>query len=629
MRKFRRVFLCLMAVVILILLCSCSAKSDETDETAAAMDFNGYTVVRSDTSDKAVTDAALLVRRALSDAGYEVSIATDYDTRNAVPDNAREILVGITNRAASSDAADMLGEYDFRISRAGDFIVIAGGSDSAVSRAAQYFAGELDNIISDGCPEGYEYMSVFEKTDNSALIPAIKPDSEVTLVACAEGGAEVTPDWAASLIMTEVHIETATPEGTFKSAVSVLDHCAETGVNGIWLTPIYEKGEGGNGYGNLGPHTVEPALTGTSDIDESWAAVKEFVDQAHSRNIRVMLDIITWGTMPSSDLYINHPDWYDGEAWGNKAFNWQNPEFVDWFVATAVENIVKTGADGYRCDCEPNYAGYEVFSRIRSGCFERGRKILIIAEDGCEHGEGYDFEQDGVLSYKGWSRGEQYQTPKNFYLGELDIVDSIALGEGIGSQTLQNRRSGGRARFYTYCVSNHDYQNSITNKNRLVMGYQAIFAPYIPLWYLGAEIGMKAQSQVIYFVPVDWSLCDNWENVQFFEDIKRYIKIRRSYPDIFEYFPEDHRSANIIKVETSSDTGAVAYARYAGNRAVIIVPNNTGASLKTSVHLPSGAGVENSAYVTDLMTGEKLTVSDGSFEISLENEHIGIYLAEN
>ena len=31
----------------------------------------------------------------------------------------------------------------------------------------------------------------------------------------------------------------------------MLDHLADLGVNGIWLTPIYEKGPGGNGYGNI------------------------------------------------------------------------------------------------------------------------------------------------------------------------------------------------------------------------------------------------------------------------------------------------------------------------------------------------------------------------------------------
>ena len=67
--------------------------------------------------------------------------------------------------------------------------------------------------------------------DNTAKIPAVVPDSEVVL----ENG---YPDWEKHLIMAQLRIETATPEGTFQSAVRVLDHFAETGVNGLWINPI-------------------------------------------------------------------------------------------------------------------------------------------------------------------------------------------------------------------------------------------------------------------------------------------------------------------------------------------------------------------------------------------------------
>ena len=75
-------------------------------------------------------------------------------------------------------------------------------------------------------------------------LPPILPDSEVTLIPAGPGGRPMTPDWVKSLVLTEVHLETATPEGTFEAAVRVLDHLADLGVNGIWLTPIDEKGRG-------------------------------------------------------------------------------------------------------------------------------------------------------------------------------------------------------------------------------------------------------------------------------------------------------------------------------------------------------------------------------------------------
>jgi len=471
--------------------------------------------------------------------------------------------------------------------------------------------------------------------DNSALMPEYAPDSEVNLVTVCETGGTHTPDWAKSLVMMEIHLETATPEGTFKSGVKALDHCAETGVNGIWLTPIYEKGKGGNGYGNIGPHSAEPALTGTPDRGEGWETVKWYVGEAHKRNIRVILDIITWGTVTASPVFSEHPDWYEGKAWGNEAFNWKNEEFVEWFISRAVENIVKTGADGYRADCEPHHAGYGVFGEIRRRLLEKGRKILIIAEDGCRHGGAYDFEQDGMLDYSGRDRGAQYANPKKFYIDCLNIVDSIKNGTGIGSPELQRSSSGGMCRLYTYCVSNHDYVYSIVNGNRLVLGYQAIFAPFIPLWYLGEEFNLVNVNSVFYFLPVDWALMDKQENREFFEDIKKYIQIRLTYPEIFTYAPDNHRDSNICKVNAKNQP-LQAYARYAGSKGVIVAGNNAESdSGSFEITVPFG-GMGLGAYtefaVTDLMTGEKIAAGSksdtGVFTAKVGYLYIGAYLIE-
>ncbi|MDD4772580.1 MAG: alpha-amylase family glycosyl hydrolase [Eubacteriales bacterium] len=628
----------LLLLAAIFVACRTEIPSDNHNENPSGA--AGYSVMRGDTASPVTTQAAVKLRRAIAEAtGEEIGIATDYiKDPSEIPGDAREILVGETNRAESADAVGQLGEYDYIIKRKGERIIIAGGSDMATAAAVDRFIA--DYIDRDAkrlnITEDLNYMHRFEKTDNSSLIPPYVPDTEVTLVPAEPGGKPMTPDWVKTLIMTEVHIETATPGGTFEAALPVLDHLAETGVNGIWVTPIYEKGPGGNGYGNIGPHTVEPALTGTTDPEKSWESVKNFVDEAHKRNIRVILDIITWGTVTAAPLFTEHPDWYSGTAWGNQAFDWTNEQFREWFISVAVENIIKTGADGYRCDCEPNYTGYSVFEEVRRRCAEAGRKILIIAEDGCRRKDTYDFEQDGVLNYTGWSRGEQYQTPKKFYIDQFNIVDSVKNGIAIGENSLQQRGRGGQYRFYTYCVSNHDFQYSIVNGNRLVLGYQAILAPFIPLWYYGEEFNLQAEKQVFYFVPVDRSLLDDYDNRMFFEDIKKYIGIRRSYPEIFEYYPEDHRDSNICAVDTEG-TNLTAYARYAGDRGVIVVPNNNneGKEISALVHVPFDdmfPGPADRYTVTDLMTGrivaEGTRSETSSFDAVIKNEHMGVYLIE-
>ncbi len=467
---------------------------------------------------------------------------------------------------------------------------------------------------------------------NASLLPVYKEDSAVTLVRADEDGLLFTPDWFASLVLVEVHPETATKEGTLLSLLPVLDHLAAIGVNGIWLTPIYKKGPGGNGYGNWGPHTVEPSLTGSEDTAESWKRVKDFVSAAHQRNIRVFLDIISWGVVHSAPLLAEHPDWFRGEAWGGAAFDWENDAFRAWYVDVCIENILRTGADGYRCDCEPMFSGYRVFAEIRTRLLALGRKIAVIAEESSERRATYDCEQDGVTDWIGWSRGQQYTAPRSYFLSGEDIVDCIKTGRLHGDEKAQKEGTSGRNQYYTYCVSNHDYQHSITNGSRLVMGYQAIFAPYIPLWYLGAEFGMQAENQVIYFVPTDWSLLEREENRRFCKDLTRYLRIRRSYPDIFTYFPLDHRNANIAALD--ADTILRPYARFANGHAVLVVPRKDEETCNFTVRVPlSAVGVDGTAALrlTDLLADDALVpfACDGdtlSFSaVIAEKEHLGVY----
>ena len=491
----------------------------------------------------------------------------------------------------------------------------SGSKDSPASLADSGTAGI-------GFPEG--------PIDNSALIPPILPDAEVQL---ERTGRLSTPDWFKSVIMVELRIETATPEGTFAAAVPLLDRYAEMGVNCIWLTPIYEKGPGGNGYGNNGLHTVEPRLTGTDDYEAGWQVVKDFVDEAHARNIRILLDIVTWGAMKGSPLVAEHPDFFKGEAWGNAAFDWKNEEFKAWFIGHAVNNILRTGADGYRCDCEPNYAGYAVFSEIREKLLDAGRKVVILAEDGNVRKNAFDAEMDGVLDYALCSRGDQYEAPHNFYLEDLDIVESVKTGKGIGMDVLQGNGTGGQFRFYTFCVTNHDYQWRVVEGNRLVIGYQAICAPFIPYWYMGDESGVTMFSRaVLYDIPVNAAATPDPD---FYEDVKRMIRIRRTYADIFEYFPDDHRDSNICAVETTGLTALRAYARYMGDHAVLVIPNNEkDADGSFTAKIPyADMGLPAGQYtVTDLLTGN--TVASGksteltSFSGSVPYEAMGVYLIE-
>lgn len=471
--------------------------------------------------------------------------------------------------------------------------------------------------------------------DNSSLLTYTNSAVTPMKKSYCDGIIEI-PGWVDSLIIAEVRPDKASIGGTLPECYDLLDFYAEVGVNGIWLAPIYERTQSGNGYSNCGPHTLEPAITGTNDIAEGWQVVKEFVDYAHSKGIYVFLDVITWGVVRGAPLLEEHPEWFNGEAWGNIAFDWTNKELYRWFVNTLVNNITVTGADGFRCDCEPYHSGYDMYREVRGILAGKGKNIIIISEDYSTRSGTYDFEQDGVMSFSTHSRSDLYKDPVNFFAdGYLNIVDTVKKGTGEGYPDWQGTSKAGTAKYYTNCITNHDYQSRDVCASRIHIGYSAIFAPFIPIWYMGDEFNAHNERGVLYDLPVDFSDMDNPENRAFLNDVKKMINIRRTYPDIFEYWPANHRNSNICKVETEGLGSLQAYGRYAKGRAALIAANNDKNSSSGKIKIPfskCGISFYGKYKITELMSGR--VIAEGSrnevkeFTAEIPCDYVGVYLIE-
>ncbi|MDB6132659.1 MAG: hypothetical protein JWM59_902 [Verrucomicrobiales bacterium] len=498
-----------------------------------------------------------------------------------------------------------------------------------------------------------------EPISNAALIPKVLPDSEVGM----EG---MSPDWVKTLIMAELRIETATPEGTFASAVKVLDHYAEMGVNGLWICPVQERGSRKNGYGNFGPATLEPRLTAGADFHESCKVVRRFVEEAHRRNIRVIFDIVVWGTRKDAPLVTTHPEFYkrlpDGkfwEVWGGYGFDWSHAGFRSWYRDAAVNFIMETGADGCRVDLAPDTSGY-FFKEVREAVYAKGRKIILMAEMPAGREDTFDFEQNGVT---GWTEEPDYAHPDRLKqqherfgkhsdaLLRSNLVEMIRTGAGIGQATVQQQGRGGAFRFYTQNLLNHDDGEPFVLGSRVRFGYTAVFAPLIPLWWIGEEwnnpktLIPEAEGGVMFFNFIDWAAKEQPGNREFFEDVKKYLRIRRSHPDIFERFPDETRQANLTAVDSTRNgvpNPLQAYARYAGQKAVLVVPNYEGPAGESGFEIrvpleklkfPATAG---KLRATDLLTGERLleiaiaaaSVPKPALTTKIRNDHLAVILVE-
>ncbi len=590
-------------------------------------------------------------------------------TSNATKDNALRFVfksgsyLGVnygTNRYACDASvpmtANLSGDIDIRVRVNSDSSVTVDVNGNEFTVPADKVAENITDInkiyvqFSTVPQQGFDTASFTLKSihngsckmgniiNNKDLTPKYVPDSEVTV---DENG---SPDWLSQLVIAEVKIAAASPERTFQGAVKLLNVYEEMGVNGIWLNPIhdgYNFDDANAGYSNAGPHTVNSNLTGTTDYEEGWKVVREFVEEAHKRNIRVFFDAITWGVDYSSPLYTEHPDWFSGTAWGGAAFNWSNNELREWYISTWVDNMLKTGADGIRCDCEPGYTGYSLYGIVKQRLAEQGRKIAIFSEQPNSRGlsgnsEIYDFEQWGVnVLY-----GVEYSMTSNnsVFLNATNIVRACQSGNYIGSYELQKQQSGGKFQYYTFMLSCHDHALPCAQGNRAYVGYQAILAPFIPIWFMGEEWNDNTVNQIQYCKTLNWDRLYQYENREFFEDYKKYIGIRWTYPEIFGYFPENHRETNICAVKSSAGSltaSGGAYARYGGGKGILVATNKSESNSSITMTIPyEDLNLTNATKyaVTDLLTGR--VIAEGSRDelteitVDIQKDYVGVYLVD-
>lgn len=490
--------------------------------------------------------------------------------------------------------------------------------------------------------------------DNSDLLPKYVSDEYVNLEKSDKEGLLMTPSWFKTAIIVQARLDNASTDGTIEGAIDMLDHYAETGINCIMLNPVSarcanEKGELTNFYTNAGPHTIDSALTGTNDYEEGWEKFAWFVRQAHKRNIRIILDFTIWGVSKYADLPKEHPEYFERNEdntdfveskWGGPAFNTESQEFREFYKNTIVDIAEKTNLDGLRLDLEPNISGYDFWTEIRNEALNRGKKLVLISEAPNERKGAYDASQFGVVDFEnGWSYTRQLlETDHKYYLDYYNPVESIKTGQCIGDELSQMTDESGTHRFYTYGLSFHDDGSTNINQNLLVVGYQAMFTPFIPIWCMGEELGIKISGQLYEKARIDRTVLNNSENREFYETLKKYIRIRRTYTDIFEYYPLNHRESNICEVQVAGLEKYQAYARYddKGN-AIIIVPNGNSINKdgKMTVSIPfAEMGMQHftKCKVTDLLNNKVLVEGTsqecGNFDVTVEYQELGIYFVE-
>ncbi|MDX9721078.1 MAG: alpha-amylase family glycosyl hydrolase [Myxococcota bacterium] len=195
--------------------------------------------------------------------------------------------------------------------------------------------------------------------------------------------------------------------GDLRGVLERLDHLDRLGVESIWLSPIFQARDGDfmghgafHGYWTEDLRQLDPRF-GTAD------ELRELVDAAHARGMRVLLDLVVNHVGYQAPLLSEHPDWFHdfgsiqnwndahelvvGEVHGLPDLAQENPE-VYAYLLEASKGWLELGIDGFRLDAV-KHVSLDFWSRFN-------QELLTLRPDLVLLGELFDGSPRSVNDYQ-------------------------------------------------------------------------------------------------------------------------------------------------------------------------------------------------------------------------------------
>jgi maltooligosyltrehalose trehalohydrolase len=187
-------------------------------------------------------------------------------------------------------------------------------------------------------------------------------------------------------ILYELHIGTFTPEGTFASAISKLEHLKNLGITAVELMPVGEFPGGRNwGYDQVDLYAPHSAYGGTDGL-------KRLVDACHRAGLAVVLDVIYNHVGPEGNYLAEFGPYFTDQyrtPWG-RAINYDGA-FSDGVRRFVIDNalywLTEYHVDALRLDAIHGIfdsSAHHILAELRDKFHKQaehlGRQAWIIAE---------------------------------------------------------------------------------------------------------------------------------------------------------------------------------------------------------------------------------------------------------
>nr|HID15134.1 alpha-amylase [Anaerolineae bacterium] len=413
--------------------------------------------------------------------------------------------------------------------------------------------------------------------------------------------------------------------GDLLGVVEHLDYLENLGITAIYFNPIFQSAAN-HRYHTHDYYRVDPLLGGD-------AAFRELLDEAHRRDIRIVLDGVfnhasrgffqfhhileNGAASPYLDWFVvkgfplnayqgtpNYQCWYDLPALPE--FNTDNPE-VRAFILDVARYWIEQGIDGWRLDVPHEIDDDGFWREFRRVVKAANPEAYIVGEiwDDARHwlrGDQFDAVMNYIfnracLGFFGGEHLDTSQRPGGYQLRSLsavefaNVVDSLLSLYGWGVTLVQLN-----------LLSSHDEPRFLTLTRgdeaalRLATLFQMTY-PGAPCIYYGDEIGMEGGPDPDCRRAFPWDE-SRW-NIKLRDFVKQCIALRKAYPAL--------RRGDYISLYAEGKV--YAYLRRLDDDRLVVVLNNDASTYRldipVSAHLPDGTRLR------DLIGGGEASVVAG------------------
>lgn len=384
-----------------------------------------------------------------------------------------------------------------------------------------------------------------------------------------------SPEWLKSSVMYQIFLRAFTPEATLKSAQKKLDWLENLGIDIVYLCPIFLQDEDmrpeywskrqiASGQNNpRNPYRIKDYFK----IDPEYGTeqdLHDFVEEAHKRKIKVLLDMVYLHCGPRAIFMEEHPDFIKRDEngriitgeWNFPHLNFDSKDLRQYLIHNMEFWIKDFKIDGFRCDAA-EHTPLDFWEEARKSFEIYKPDTILFSEGGRPEDQDYAFDLN--YSYLYYNAG-------NAILNQESAVKIREAWEDVN----QKFASGARlARF----LDNHDiaHDKSETGRIEAEWGFEAVNAAFamifamdgVPYIYNGQEIADRTKHNIYAKMPIDWTKSETSEAKERFKLCRQLISLRHS---------EKALSNGELKwVDNDKQDKVISFIRHYQNKEILVI----------------------------------------------------------